>query len=113
MRHIAETYEDVEFVYPVHLSPAVRDCAQKYLGGVARIHLIEPLDVEQMHNLMARCHFVMTDSGGLQEEAPALRKPVILMRNTTERPEAEALGAVRVVGIEEKKIYSNLKHFMV
>ena len=100
VRHIAETYEDVEFVYPVHLSPAVRECAGKYLGGVERIHLIEPLDVEQMHNLMARCHFVMTDSGGLQEEAPALGKPVLVLRRETERPEAIAAGTVKLAGVE-------------
>ncbi len=100
VRHIAETYEDVEFVYPVHLSPAVRECAGKYLGGVERIHLIEPLDVEQMHNLMARCHFVMTDSGGLQEEAPALGKPVLVLRRETERPEAITAGTVKLAGVE-------------
>ena len=104
VRHIAETYEDVEFVYPVHLSPAVRDCAAKYLGGVDRIHLIEPLDVEQMHNLMARCHFVMTDSGGLQEEAPALGKPVLVLRRETERPEAIAAGTVKLAGVEYEDI---------
>ena len=106
VRHIAETYEDVEFVYPVHLSPAVRECAGKYLGGVERIHLIEPLDVEQMHNLMARCHFVMTDSGGLQEEAPALGKPVLVLRRETERPEAIAAGTVKLAGVDENDIFA-------
>ncbi len=97
---LTEKYPDVEVVYPVHLSPAVRDCAQKFLGGRERIHLIEPLDVEQMHNLMARCHFVMTDSGGLQEEAPALGKPVLVLRRETERPEAIAAGTVKLAGVE-------------
>ncbi len=97
---LTEKYPDVEVVYPVHLSPAVRDCAQKFLGGKERIHLIEPLDVEQMHNLMARCHFVMTDSGGLQEEAPALGKPVLVLRRETERPEAIAAGTVKLAGVE-------------
>lgn len=88
VRDVAERYEDVEIVYPVHLSPAVRACAQEELGGVPHVHLIDPVDVEEMHNLMARCCFVMTDSGGLQEEAPALGKPVLVLRRETERPEA-------------------------
>ena len=112
VRHIAETYEDVEFVYPVHLSPAVRECAGKYLGGVERIHLIEPLDVEQMHNLMARCHFVMTDSGGLQEEAPALGKPVLVLRRETERPEAIAAGTVKLAGVEYADIVRLAKELL-
>ena len=112
VRHIAETYEDVELVYPVHLSPAVRECAQKYLGGVDRIHLIEPLDVEQMHNLMARCHFVMTDSGGLQEEAPALGKPVLVLRRETERPEAIAAGTVKLAGVEYEDILRLAKELL-
>lgn len=112
VRHIAETYEDVEFVYPVHLSPAVRECAGKYLGGVERIHLIEPLDVEQMHNLMARCHFVMTDSGGLQEEAPALGKPVLVLRRETERPEAIAAGTVKLAGVEYGNIVRLAKELL-
>ena len=99
-----ERYEDIEVVYPVHLSPAVRDCAQKFLGGVDRIHLIEPLNVEQMHNLMDRCFFVMTDSGGLQEEAPALGKPVLVLRRETERPEAIAAGTVKLAGVEYENI---------
>ncbi len=101
---LTEKYPDVEVVYPVHLSPAVRDCARKFLGGRERIHLIEPLDVEQMHNLMARCHFVMTDSGGLQEEAPALGKPVLVLRRETERPEAIAAGTVKLAGVEYEDI---------
>ena len=112
VRHIAESYEDVEFVYPVHLSPAVRECARKYLGGVERIHLIEPLDVEQMHNLMARCHFVMTDSGGLQEEAPALGKPVLVLRRETERPEAIAAGTVKLAGVEYEDIVRLAKELL-
>ena len=90
--------------YPVHLSPAVRDCAQRELGGAARIHLIEPVDVEEMHNLIARCHLVMTDSGGLQEEAPAMGKPVLVLRRETERPEAVAAGTVKLAGVEYDQI---------
>ena len=100
VRRVVETHPDVEVVYPVHLSPAVRACAQEELGGVPGVHLIDPIDVEQMHNLMARCHFVMTDSGGLQEEAPALGKPVLVLRRETERPEAVAAGTVRLAGVE-------------
>lgn len=104
VRHIVESHPDVEVVYPVHLSPAVRDCAQRELGGAARIHLIEPVDVEEMHNLIARCHLVMTDSGGLQEEAPAMGKPVLVLRRETERPEAVAAGTVKLAGVEYGQI---------
>ena len=104
VRQIVESHPDVEVVYPVHLSPAVRDCAQRELGGAARIHLIEPVDVEEMHNLIARCHLVMTDSGGLQEEAPAMGKPVLVLRRETERPEAVAAGTVKLAGVEYEQI---------
>ena len=104
VRHVVETHPDVEVVYPVHLSPIVRACAQEELGNVARVHLIDPVDVEQMHNLMARCCFVMTDSGGLQEEAPALGKPVLVLRRDTERPEAVAAGTVKLAGVAYDEI---------
>jgi UDP-N-acetylglucosamine 2-epimerase len=104
LRRIADAYEDVELVYPVHLSPVVRQAAQEYLSGHQRIHLIDPLDVEEMHNLMARCYLVMTDSGGLQEEAPALGKPVLVLRRETERPEAVAAGTVQLAGTETEPI---------
>ena len=97
---LVETHEDVEVVYPVHLSPVVRECAQRCLGNRPRIHLIDPVDVEEMHNLLARCYFVMTDSGGLQEEAPALGKPVLVLRRETERPEAIAAGTAKLAGVE-------------
>ena len=87
LRDIALQNEDCELVYPVHLSPVVRENAQKFLAGTPRVHLIDPLSADEMHNLMARCYMVMTDSGGLQEEAPALGKPVLVMRKETERPE--------------------------
>ena len=102
MQAIAETvrlHPDVDVVYPVHLSPVVRECAAKYLGGKERIYLIDPLDVQEMHNLIARCYMVMTDSGGLQEEAPALGKPVLVMRRETERPEAIAAGTAKLAGV--------------
>lgn len=100
VRNVVETHPEVEVVYPVHLSPAVRECAAQELGGVDRIHLIDPIDVEEMHNLIARCCFVMTDSGGLQEEAPAMGKPVLVLRRETERPEAVAAGTVKLAGVE-------------
>ena len=96
---VVRTHEDVEVVYPVHLSPVVRECARRYLGGKDRIHLIDQVDVEEMHNLLARCYMVMTDSGGLQEEAPALGKPVLVMRRETERPEAIAAGTAKLAGV--------------
>lgn len=101
---VAAAHEDVEIVYPVHLSPVVRECAAKYLGGKERIHLIDPIDVQEMHNLMARSYMVMTDSGGLQEEAPAMGKPVLVMRRETERPEAIAAGTAKLAGVEKTAI---------
>ena len=109
MRAIRETVDrhpDTEAVYPVHLSPVVRECAHRYLSGHPRIHLIEPLDVLQMHNLLARCYLVMTDSGGLQEEAPALGRPVLVMRRETERPEAIRAGTAKLAGVEYDTILS-------
>ena len=106
LRRIADAFPDVELVYPVHLSPVVQEAAHKYLDGHPRIHLISPLAVDEMHNLMARCHLVMTDSGGLQEEAPALGKPVLVLRRETERPEAVAAGTVKLAGVEEEDIFS-------
>lgn len=100
LRHIAETYPEVELVYPVHLSPVVQEVAHRHLDGLANVHLIPPVDVEEMHNLMARCFMVMTDSGGLQEEAPALGKPVLVLRKETERPEAVRAGTVKLAGVE-------------
>ncbi len=105
LRRVAEDLPEVELVYPVHLSPVVREAAGKYLAGHPRIHLIDPLDVEEMHNLMARTYLVMTDSGGLQEEAPALGRPVLVLRRETERPEAITAGTVKLAGTEEADVY--------
>ena len=105
LRRIADAFPDVDLVYPVHLSPVVQEAAHKYLDNHERIHLIAPLAVDEMHNLMARCHLVMTDSGGLQEEAPALGKPVLVLRRETERPEAVQAGTVRLAGVEEETIF--------
>ena len=105
LRRLAEDHPDVELVYPVHLSPVVQEAAKTYLGNHPHIHLIDPLSADEMHNLMARCYLVMTDSGGLQEEAPALGKPVLVLRRETERPEAVAAGTVQLAGVEEETIY--------
>lgn len=106
LRRVADAFPEVELVYPVHLSPVVQEAAHKYLDNHPRIHLIAPLAVDEMHNLMARCYLVMTDSGGLQEEAPALGKPVLVLRKETERPEAVAAGTVKLAGVEEDVIFS-------
>ena len=106
LRRIADAFPEVELVYPVHLSPVVQEAAHKYLDGHPRIHLIAPLAVDEMHNLMARCYLVMTDSGGLQEEAPALGKPVLVLRKETERPEAVQAGTVKLAGVEEEAVFS-------
>ncbi len=102
---LSDRYPDVHFVYPVHLSPYVRETAEKFLDGRDRVHLIAPLAVDEMHNLMARCYLIMTDSGGLQEEAPSLGKPVLVLRHETERPEAIEAGTVKLAGIVEDQIF--------
>ena len=104
LRQIAEENEDVELVYPVHLSPVVRETVDRYLRGAPRVHLIDPLPADEMHNLMARCYLVLTDSGGLQEEAPALGKPVLVLRRETERPEAVEAGTVKLAGVVQDDI---------
>lgn len=106
VKRLAETRDDVEIIYPVHMSPVVRETAYRILGGVRSVELTEPLDAIEMHNLMARSYLVLTDSGGLQEEAPSLGKPVLVMRRETERQEAIDAGTVRLVGVEEDDIYS-------
>ena len=106
LRRLADAFPDVELIYPVHLSPVVREAAGKYLSGHPRIHLIDPLSADEMHNLMARAYLVMTDSGGLQEEAPALGRPVLVLRRETERPEAVQAGTVKLAGTEEEEIFS-------
>ncbi len=105
LKDIAINYPDVEIVYAVHLNPAVRETAWAVLGGQERVRLIDPLGVQDMHNLMGRSYLVLTDSGGLQEEAPSLGKPVLVLRNETERPEAVQAGTVKLAGTESDKIY--------
>lgn len=112
VKRIVLEFEDVEVVYPVHLNPVVQNTAHSILDGIERVHLIQPLDVEDMHNLMSRSYLVMTDSGGLQEEAPACGVPVLVLRTETERPEAVEAGTVKVVGVDEDEIYNSAKEML-
>ena len=109
IKRLAIEYPDVVFVYPVHLNPAVRDVVFCVLSGIDNVRLIDPVDVLDMHNLIACSYLVMTDSGGLQEEAPHFGKPVLVLRTETERPEAVEAGTVKVVGVEEETIYREAK----
>lgn len=104
-KDIVNAYDDVELVYLVHLNPAVSETAQRILSKEKRVHLLPPLDIKETHNLMDRCFFVMTDSGGLQEEAPHLGKPVLVLRTVTERPEAVEAGTLKVIGTDRKRIF--------
>jgi len=104
VKEVADKYNDMEIVYPVHLNPAVREVVQRILGKHERIHLIDPIDVQDMHNLMDRSYMIMTDSGGLQEEAPSLGKPVLVLRNEPERPEAIKAGTVCLAGTDRQNI---------
>ncbi|MHB1394373.1 MAG: non-hydrolyzing UDP-N-acetylglucosamine 2-epimerase [Clostridia bacterium] len=104
LKTIAEAHEDVEIVYAVHKNPAVGEIVSGILGNTPRVHLLDPLDVDEMHNLMDRCFMVLTDSGGLQEEAPSLGKPVLVLRTETERPEAIEFGTLKLAGVNEKDI---------
>ena len=105
IRDIIEELDDVEVIFPVHRNPKVREIVREELGGLARVHLIDPLDYEPFANLMARVDIVLTDSGGIQEEAPSLGKPVLVLRDTTERPEAVTAGTVRLIGTDEQRVY--------
>ena len=105
MRQVVESHEDVEIVYPVHLNPVVQEAAQSILGNHPRIHLIDPLDVVDFHNLAARSYFIMSDSGGVQEEAPSLGKPVLVLRDTTERPEGVTAGTLKLVGTQPEAVH--------
>lgn len=109
IRRIVEEHEDIKAIYPIHMNPAVRAAAGEILEGCDRIRIIEPLDVLDFHNFMARSYMILTDSGGIQEEAPSLGKPVLVMRDTTERPEGIAAGTLKLVGTNETQIYDNFK----
>jgi UDP-N-acetylglucosamine 2-epimerase (non-hydrolysing) len=105
IRRIVQDNPDVKVIYPIHKNPKVRRIADQFLSGHERIHMIEPLDVFDFHNFLSRCHIILTDSGGLQEEASAVRKPVLLRRDTTERPEGIEAGIIEMVGTGEREIY--------
>lgn len=107
IRRIIDENDDVKAIYPIHLNPLVRKAAHEELDGCDRLHLIDPLDVLDFHNFLARSYFALTDSGGIQEEAPGLGKPVLVMRDTTERPEGVAAGTLKLVGTDERRIYES------
>lgn len=104
IKTVLQEYQDVEVIYPVHLSPAVQEAARDILSGQERVHLIEPLDVVDFHNLAAKSYFIMSDSGGVQEEAPSLGKPVLVLRDTTERPEGVEAGTLKLVGTDKESV---------
>lgn len=112
IRRVMNEHPDVKAIYPIHMNPAVRETAKSILGDDERIHIIEPLDVLDFHNFQARSHLILTDSGGIQEEAPSLGKPVLVMRDTTERPEGIAAGTLKLVGTEEDIIYQEFSKLL-
>ena len=112
VRQVVEAHDDVEVIYPVHLSPAVQAVAHEELDGMARIHLIDPLDMVDFHNLAARSYFIMTDSGGVQEEAPSLNKPVLVLRDTTERPEGVTNGTLKLVGTDPLRVTTAMESLL-
>ena len=109
IRRIIDEHPDVKAIYPIHMNPVVREAARQELADSDRIHIIEPLDVLDFHNFLARSYLIITDSGGIQEEAPSLGKPVLVMRDTTERPEGIAAGTLKLVGTNEEVIYTAFK----
>lgn len=112
IRRVCDEHPDIKAIYPIHMNPAVRETAQEILGDDERIRIIEPLDVLDFHNFLARSYLILTDSGGIQEEAPSLGKPVLVMRDTTERPEGIAAGTLKLVGTDEAVIYENFKQLL-
>ena len=109
IKRIVDEYRNVKVIYPIHLNPIIRQAADEELGDCERVHIIEPLEVIDFHNFLARSYMILTDSGGIQEEAPSLGKPVLIMRNTTERPEGIKAGTLKLVGTNEEMIYENFK----
>lgn len=105
IKRLVEENDDIQVVYPMHMNPVVREIAGEILGNDPRIHLIEPLDVIDFHNFAARAHLILTDSGGVQEEAPSLGVPVLVLRDTTERPEGIKAGTLKLAGVDEEAIY--------
>ena len=109
IRRVCDEHPDVKAIYPIHMNPVVRETAREILGDDERIHIIEPMDVLDFHNFLSRSFLILTDSGGIQEEAPSLGKPVLVMRDTTERPEGIKAGTLKLVGTDEQVIYENFK----
>ncbi|OUQ33617.1 non-hydrolyzing UDP-N-acetylglucosamine 2-epimerase [Massilimicrobiota timonensis] len=109
IKRIVDEHDKVKVIYPIHMNPVVRQIAKEELGDCDRVHIIEPLEVLDFHNFLARSYMILTDSGGIQEEAPSLGKPVLVMRDTTERPEGIKAGTLKLVGTDEKTIYKNFK----
>lgn len=109
IRRVCDEHPDIKAIYPIHMNPVVRETANEILGDDERIRIIEPLDVLDFHNFLSRSYLILTDSGGIQEEAPSLGKPVLVMRDTTERPEGIAAGTLKLVGTDEEVIYENFK----
>jgi UDP-N-acetylglucosamine 2-epimerase (non-hydrolysing) len=109
IRRVMDEHPDVKAIYPIHMNPVVRQAADEELSGCDRIRIIEPLEVLDFHNFLARSFMILTDSGGIQEEAPSLGKPVLVMRDTTERPEGIKAGTLKLVGTDENVIYENFK----
>ena len=112
IRRVCDEHPDIKAIYPIHMNPAVREIADQILGGDERIRIIEPLDVLDFHNFLSRSYLILTDSGGIQEEAPSLGKPVLVVRDTTERPEGIKAGTLRLVGTDEEVIYQNFKQLL-
>lgn len=112
LKQLTEEFDDVEVVFPVHKNPKVREVVNEELGGLAKVHLIDPLDYEPFANLMHKAHLILTDSGGVQEEAPALGKPVLVLRDTTERPEAVDAGTVKLIGTDRERVYEETKKLL-
>lgn len=112
IRRVMDEHSDIKAIYPIHMNPIVRQAADEELGGCDRIHIIEPLEVLDFHNFLAKSYMILTDSGGIQEEAPSLGKPVLVMRDTTERPEGIRAGTLKLVGTDEEVIYNNFKELL-
>lgn len=112
IRKVMEEHNDVKALYPIHMNPVVRKVAEQELGNFNRMHIIDPIEVFDCHNIMAKSYMILTDSGGIQEEAPSLGKPVLVMRDTTERPEGVAAGTLKLVGTNEEVIYENFKELL-
>ena len=113
LRDIVTEFADVEIVFPVHRNPQVREVVEAELGGLDRVHLVDPLDYQPFANLLARAYLVLTDSGGIQEEAPSLGKPVLVLRDTTERPEAIDAGTVKLIGTDRERVYSETRRLLL